>query len=132
MDYKEIAKNFIESFYSSFNDQEERGNIGAFYNDATLLTNQDYEFMGKDDIMEFLTSERFNNFRKEIYNFSSMPAEKNILIQVQGDSYFEDEDANLGDDNNMKLPFAETFLIKFDEQSNSYLICCQIFSTQGI
>ena len=127
-----MATNFIESFYSSFNDPEERGNIGAFYNDASLLTHQDSELMGKDDIMEYLTSDRFNNFRKEVYNFSSMPAEENILIQVQGDSHFEDEDANLGGDNIMRLPFAETFLIKFDEQSNSYLICCQIFSTQGI
>ena len=43
--------------------------------------------MGKNDIIEYLTSEKFNNFRKEFNNFSSIPAEENVLIQVRGNSY---------------------------------------------
>ena len=133
MNYKEVSCKFVEYYYGTFNKKyqnqvTQRENLGQLYNAESLLSYQDDELAGKDQIMEYLLSDRLSHQVKEPISYHSIPSENNcVFIQVVGDTYFND-----GIELSPRLSFAESFYIKLSAEFNSFTVKTQIFSTNGV
>lgn len=148
MDYTEFGKQFTKFYYDAFNGtfdddwsltELQREELANLYHENTLLTNQDNELMGVNDIMEYLMKDDLLYEVKHCINFTAQPSiEDTVLITAQGDCFFVNPDGytenELTPDNPdfHKLHFTEVFLIGQDPETESFVIHNQIFSCQGV
>lgn len=132
MDYKSLAKGFVDFYYKAYNghlkqDEIQRHQLSILYTKETLLTNQDQELIGVESIMNYILNENLKYHMKEPVNISSQPSCGNsVLVCVQGESLFVDMEIP------QRLSFSEIFLITINENRDGFVIMNQIFSTQGI
>lgn len=141
MDFKAIAKNFVDTYYAMYNTHPSQGeeyariHLGQIYTDQTLATFQDREMVGVQDIMNFIalpsidpdTREEIpcpliNHMKRPEHHLAQPSINNTILIWVQGTSGFTDQENT--------QPFTEIFLIAQEE--GRFFIINEVFSLHGV
>lgn len=143
MDYNELAKQFTEFYYSMYNpkfdeelqfleDDFNRKELASLYCDTSLVTYHNEEIMGTEKIMEYMLADKVKGHYEQMTNVLAQPSvDDSVLIVVQGDSFFPSPEENPNDEKTPKLHYTEIFLIAQDQESGSFIIHNQVFSTQG-
>jgi hypothetical protein len=123
-----LAQQFIQTYYEWFNprsvdEPSDREQCGNLYIDESILTMQDQQFIGREQIMERLLDSRLSQVQKAPQVITAQPSIHGlILVAVQGAIMMSFEEEN-------SLPFIEIFLLVPDLESGAYFILNQIHST---
>ena len=128
MNYHEIARQFLEQYYSLYNadpvdGQLPRMQLAQVYREQSLFSIQNDEIIGANNIMQKICSENLINHRKRVDNFLTQPSLNNsLLIVVQGTSGFTDQE--------FQQMFTEIFFVV--HENSNFFIVNQFFSLHGV
>lgn len=124
MSFENYARQFAEIYYNLYNDIDQRRNLAEIYTPNSLLTLNNKQIVGNNDIMEELMN--LKNHRKLHQHVTAQPSlNDTILLTVQGQTGFLDDNGQV----ETPLEFFEIFLI--GQENGQFFIINQIFSTIG-
>jgi|EP00308_Calcidiscus_leptoporus_P026492 hypothetical protein len=101
--FVDIGKAFVEHYYKMFDST--RTQLASMYNEKSMLTFENEQFMGQSAIMQKLTTLNFQSVAHQVVTCDSQPTDSNgILTFVTG---------KLAVDGNATTPlnFAQVFLL---------------------
>jgi len=91
--YEEISKQFVNQYYQIFDDPNLRPTLANFYQDQkSLMTFEGQQLMGKQKIIEKLTSLSFQSIKHIVTQVDAQPTFDNgIVVSVLGQLKTDDD-----------------------------------------
>ncbi|KAJ5945825.1 Nuclear transport factor 2 Eukaryote [Penicillium verhagenii] len=123
MDFMDIANTFIEHWFGTFDNAEQRSNLVSLYGPESMLVWEGAQKLGSEDIMATLTKPELSVVKTFIYTRDATPAiAGGFLITSTG---------SLAVDNDFDKPmsFTSTFLLQPipGTDQGGYFVYSQIF-----
>ena len=119
--FGEIGKALVQHYYQTFDDAAQRANLQGLYQDGSMLTYEDEQFMGMQGIMTKLTTGmKFQTVQHQVSTCDCQP--------TMGDGIIAVVTGKLAVDGNVQTPlnFTETFIL-FPTPAGSWYIHNDIF-----
>ncbi|CEM14027.1 unnamed protein product [Vitrella brassicaformis CCMP3155] len=117
-DFASVAMQFVQHYYNTFDTN--RNGLAPLYGEASMLTFEDAQFKGVQQIMQKLNSLQFQQIRHQVIKVDSQPSVNNgILVFVTG-TLMVDNEAN-------PLKFAQVFHLQPNAQGGGYYCFNDLF-----
>ncbi|KAI8837275.1 nuclear transport factor 2 [Chytriomyces cf. hyalinus JEL632] len=119
MSADQIAKGFTEFYYNAFDTN--RAQLAPLYRDMSMLTYEDKQFVGAQNIVNHLAGLPFTRIKHVITKCDAQPShptQGSILITVMGQLQFDDSPA--------PMPFTQTFHL-YPEGPSNYFVYNDMF-----
>ncbi|KAJ3287882.1 nuclear transport factor 2 [Rhizoclosmatium globosum] len=119
MSVDQIAKGFTEFYYNAFDTN--RAGLAPLYRDMSMLTYEDKQFTGVQNIVGHLAALPFQRIKHVITKCDAQPSHPtngSILITVMGQLQFDDSPAPMN--------FVQTFHL-YPEGGGNYFVFNDIF-----
>ncbi|KAI8616771.1 putative nuclear transport factor 2 [Chytriomyces sp. MP71] len=114
-----VAKGFTEYYYNAFDTN--RAGLAPLYRDVSMLTYEDKQFVGAQNIVAHLAGLPFQRIKHVVTKCDAQPSHPtngSILITVMGQLQFDDSPA--------PMPFVQTFHL-YPEGATNYFVYNDIF-----
>ena len=123
MSFREVADQFVSWYIHTHNTN--RSALQQVYTPHSLMTYQDQQLYGNDNIMAKVGDPNLAIMQKSAVHIEAQPSiNDTTLICVQGNLWF--------DDPSQTIPFIEIFLIAQDPATQAFFVVNQIFSTHSV
>jgi len=118
MNFEEVGKAFVNHYYTLF-DANKRGELGALYQNESMLTFENDKFQGRDNIVKKLTSLAFSSVKRAITTLDSQPSAGNgVLVFVCG---------QLTIDGDNPVRFSQVFNLQQIPSTSGYFVLNDMF-----
>ncbi|XP_065174209.1 probable nuclear transport factor 2 isoform X2 [Atheta coriaria] len=114
--YEAIGKNFVQAYYSMFDDPTQRVNLVNMYNvESSFMTFEGTQVQGSVKIMEKLTSLSFQKINRIITAVDSQPMyDGGVLINVLGRLQTDEDIPHAYVQTFVLSPIAGSFFVQHD------------------
>ncbi|XP_065174208.1 probable nuclear transport factor 2 isoform X1 [Atheta coriaria] len=114
--YEAIGKNFVQAYYSMFDDPTQRVNLVNMYNvESSFMTFEGTQVQGSVKIMEKLTSLSFQKINRIITAVDSQPMyDGGVLINVLGRLQADEDPPHAYSQVFVLKPLGNSFFVQHD------------------
>ncbi|TWU75957.1 Nuclear transport factor 2 [Metarhizium rileyi] len=117
--YEEIAKQFIEFYYNTFD--SDRKSLASLYRDNSMLTFESASSLGANNIVEKLAGLPFQKVKHQVSTLDAQPSNSDggIIILVTGQLLVDEEQRPMN--------YTQSFQLSRDGASGQYFVYNDIF-----